>query len=235
MLTQRRVPFYFMALALVGFALISTGCGSKSGGTPTASIEGETPAATATTGGSAETTNVPAVARKAENLHPTVLIKTSAGAIKVKLNAEKSPVTVENFLDNYVSRGFYDNTVFHYVDKGMVLGGGYTATLESKTARAAIRNEADNGLKNVRGTISMARMAEYPDSASSQFFFNVTDNPTFDHSGDDATTYGYCVFGEVVEGQDVLDKMAATPVQNQGEFINTPVQPLVVESVTRLD
>lgn len=167
---------------------------------------------------------------------PEVVMKTSQGEIRIRLNAEKAPTTVDNFLANYVERKFYDQTVLHYVDQGfMIAGGGYTADLQPKATRAYIRSEADNGLKNLRGTIAMARLPEHADSGTSQFFVNLVDNPALDFQDhDSADKYGYCVFGEVVAGMDVVDRIAEVSVVDKDQFPKTPVQPVIVESVQRV-
>jgi cyclophilin family peptidyl-prolyl cis-trans isomerase len=167
---------------------------------------------------------------------PEVVMKTNQGEVRIRLNAEKSPVTVDNFLANYVERGFYDQTVLHYVDQGyMIAGGGYTADLQAKATRAFIRSEADNGLKNVRGTIAMARLPEHADSATSQFYINLVDNPALDFQDhDSADKYGYCVFGEVVAGMDVIDRIGQVSVVDKDQFPKTPVQPVIIESVRRV-
>src|SRR5207244_12564963 len=133
---------------------------------------------------------------------PIRQIDTSLGAITVRLDGIRAPGTVRNFL-NYVNEGLYDNTLVHYVDAGkMIVAGGYAADRTPKPARTPIRNEAHNGLKNVRGTIAMARDAALIDSATTQFFVNLADAPQRDHTGDTAATYGYCVFGKVTDGLD---------------------------------
>jgi cyclophilin family peptidyl-prolyl cis-trans isomerase len=177
-----------------------------------------------------------AVAVAAPNLNPEVLIKTSAGDIRIRLDAEKSPQTVANFLDKYVRGGFYDGTIVHYVEEGsMIAGGGFDDRYQAKFARAAIQSEAQNGLKNKRGTIAMARDPADANSATSQWFINLVDNPSFDHKGTDShEAFGYCVFGEVVEGMDVVDAIAKTPVHDKGEFVKTPVKPVVIQSVEEL-
>jgi len=159
-------------------------------------------------------------------------LKTSAGDIRLRLNAEKAPLTVDNFLSNYVVRGFYEGTVIHYVEKGFMLaGGGYTAELQPKATRAFIKSEADNGLQNKRGTIAMVRQPEHADSATSQFFINLADNPGLNHGEAEGTdTAGYCVFGEVVEGMEVVDQIAEVPVGDRGSFPKTPVNPVVIRS-----
>ena len=170
------------------------------------------------------------------DLYPIVVMSTNHGDIKIKLNREKAPVTVENFLDNYVSLGFYDETVLHYVDKGyMIAGGGYTADLQLKTPRENIRNEAANGLKNKTGTICMARFLDATDSSNSQFIFNLKDNPELDHqSPDTSETYGFCVFGEVIEGMEVLQAISEVAVVDKENFPNTPASPVIVRSVKQV-
>ena len=165
----------------------------------------------------------------------SVLIETSHGEITVELNRERAPRTVENFLD-YAQRGHYEGTIFHFVEEGfMALGGGYSADGTSKEMRAPIINEAHNGLKNERGSIAMARDVSYEHSATSEFFFNLSDNPSLDHqSRDDAQAYGYCVFGKVTHGWEVLERIAALPVHDQGPFVNTPVQPVTIRAVQRV-
>jgi cyclophilin family peptidyl-prolyl cis-trans isomerase len=175
--------------------------------------------------------------RPRRNPHPVVTIKTSLGDITLRLDAEKAPLTVDNFLDGYVARGFYDQTIFHYVDNGfMIAAGGFATDLSPKQPRAEILNEAHNGLKNRRYTIGMARNPDYVNSATSQFYINLVDNAALDYKSDEsAETYGYCVFGEVIEGQDVVDRIARTPVHDQDAFIKTPVEPVVIQSVVRVE
>jgi peptidyl-prolyl cis-trans isomerase A (cyclophilin A) len=167
---------------------------------------------------------------------PEVLIRTSLGDIRVELDAARAPETVDNFLTNYVDRKFYSETVFHFVEPAfIILGGSYTAQLEPKETRTPIHNEARNGLKNRRGTIAMSRHPSYVDSATAEFFINIKDNPTLDHqSPEDAAKYGYCVFGEVVEGMEVVDKIAQVAVGTRGDFTQVPVEPVVIHSVERL-
>ncbi len=141
---------------------------------------------------------------KKERRKPMVLISTSLGDIKLELYEEEAPITVANFL-SYVEEGFYDNTIFHRViNNFMIQGGGIGADMKQKPTKAPIKNEAENGLKNERGTIAMARTADV-DSATSQFFINHRDNPFLDHGVRD---FGYAVFGKVVEGIEVVDKIA---------------------------
>jgi cyclophilin family peptidyl-prolyl cis-trans isomerase len=184
----------------------------------------------------ASQTTAPTPARvQKKDADPEVLIKTTLGDILVRLNPDKAPVTVDNFLSNYAERGFYRDTVFHFVDRGFIAaGGGYTAALQPKETRAYVRNEASNGLKNKRGTIAMVRAPEHPDSATSQFFLNLADNPSLDYKGgENADDFGYCVFGEVIQGMEVLDRLAQVPVEDRGDFPKTPVEAVVIQSMER--
>jgi cyclophilin family peptidyl-prolyl cis-trans isomerase len=163
-------------------------------------------------------------------------IDTTLGKITVRLDAANAPRTVRNFIE-YANSGHYDATVFHYVQPdAMILGGGFTAELQEKPTTEPIRNEAHNGLKNRRGTIAMSRDFESIDSARSQFFINLADNPALDHRqqtrGESGyEEYGYCVFGQVVAGMDVAERIAMVPAHDQGEFVSTPVDAVVIRSV----
>jgi len=155
---------------------------------------------------------------------PIVALETTMGTIKVQLNPDKAPITTKNFLE-YVNSGFYSGTIVHRVD--FVIGlGGYTETLMGKPARPAIKNESKNGLKNLRGTLAMARYDD-PNSATSQFFINLKDNAHLDPAGGG---FGYAVFGKVIEGMDVVDKIAKVKIGNKGPFSNIPLQTIVVKS-----
>jgi cyclophilin family peptidyl-prolyl cis-trans isomerase len=167
--------------------------------------------------------------------HPVVKVETNLGAIKIRLDAEKAPGTVRNFL-NYVNKGFYKDTIFHFVDPGkMIVGGGFSSNQELKDARDTIRNEAHNGRKNVRGTVAMVRNSQLIDSASSQFFINLEDAPQRDHTGSTAEEYGYCVFGDVIEGLDVAERISQTPTVNLSQrhevLSQTPKTPVVISSI----
>jgi cyclophilin family peptidyl-prolyl cis-trans isomerase len=167
--------------------------------------------------------------------NPRVRLKTSAGDITVELDEKSAPVSVDNFLQ-YALEGFYDGTIFHRVIPGfMIQGGGLTSKLIPKGGeRPPIKNEAANGLKNTRGTLAMARGGE-PDSATSQFFINVNDNKFLDHRDKTVPGYGYAVFGKVVEGMDVVDKIVTTPQEKRNTaFQNVPKEPVVIKSVTVL-
>jgi peptidyl-prolyl cis-trans isomerase A (cyclophilin A) len=162
-----------------------------------------------------------------------VLIKTSMGDMTVELYPDKAPKSVENFLA-YVNAGFYDGTIFHRViENFMIQGGGFTRDLRQKPTRPAIANEAKNGLSNLRGTLAMARTGD-PNSATAQFFVNVVDNPRLDYTSDqNGATWGYAVFGKVVSGLDVVDKIKAVPTGAQGPFkSDVPATPVVIEKIS---
>lgn len=157
---------------------------------------------------------------------PHVLLTTSAGNIELELNSQKALISVKNFVD-YVNSGFYNNTTFHRVIPGfMIQGGGFNEQMQQKKPNPPIKNEADNGLRNTRGTIAMARTAD-KDSATSQFFINVADNAFLDHGQRD---FGYAVFGKVVKGMDVADKISQVPTHDVGPYQNVPTKPVVILS-----
>ncbi len=169
---------------------------------------------------------IPATVMAAESKQPRVKFETSQGTIVIQLNAKAAPITVKNFL-TYVKTGFYDGTVFHRVIKGfMFQGGGLTADMHPKRTGSPIPNEAGNGLKNLAGTIAMARTSD-PDSATSQFFINTADNTFLDHKADTAQGWGYCVFGRVVSGMNVVSAIEAQPTHTVGPYRNVPVTPVV--------
>ncbi len=161
-----------------------------------------------------------------------VRIKTSVGEIVVKLNADKAPRTVENFLRNYVTSSFYEGTIVHYADDGLIAAGGFHRDLSDKPTHQPIRNEAENGLSNRRGTIAMGRSPDVIDSATAQFFINVVDNAGLDHKGPSPEEFGYCVFGEVIEGMEIVDKIANVATHDVDDLPNVPVEPIVIESIT---
>lgn len=160
-----------------------------------------------------------------------VEMKTTYGAIKIELDNEKAPKTVENFL-SYANAGFYDGTIFHRViDNFMIQGGGFDGGMQQKETAAAIENEADNGLKNDRGTIAMARTMD-PHSATAQFFINVKDNDFLNHSGKNMQGWGYAVFGRVIDGDDVLDKIRGVETGNRAGHQDVPKESIVIEAVS---
>lgn len=163
---------------------------------------------------------------------PMVTLKTTLGDITLELYADKAPDTVANFLQ-YVADGHYNGTIFHRVIDGfMIQGGGFTKEMQQKPTRAPVKNEAANGLKNERGTIAMARTGD-PHSASAQFFINVINNDFLNFRSPDRNGYGYCVFGKVVSGMDVVDKIKGVRTTTRGFHENVPVEPVVIlEAVT---
>jgi cyclophilin family peptidyl-prolyl cis-trans isomerase len=167
---------------------------------------------------------------------PIVVLHTTAGDIHIELETEKAPRTVANFLDNYVNTGFYEGTIFHHVEPGaFVAAGGYTAELEAKPPANPIHNEARNGLSNSRGTVAMARDPFSAHSATCQFFINTADNPDLDYRGDQTDAdYGYCVFGRVVEGMEIVDRLAKGQTTQQGDFPSLPAELVRIESVEQL-
>ena len=167
---------------------------------------------------------------------PEVVLTTTLGKIRLKLDAKKAPATVDNFLTNYVATNHYDGTVFHYVQPdGMILGGLFDADMSPRPTKIEIQNEAMNGLKNKRGTIAMSRDPNVVHSSTCQFFVNCADNTTFDHIGsEDSSSFGYCVFGEVIEGMDVVDAISKVDVQSNDGFVNLPKEPVQILSAERV-
>jgi peptidyl-prolyl cis-trans isomerase A (cyclophilin A) len=170
-----------------------------------------------------------ACAQVARAADPVVVVKTSQGSFEVQLDPAHAPLSTSNFLD-YVDKKFYDGTIFHRVIPGfMVQGGGFSPDMTEKPAGAPIHNEGTNGLHNMTGTIAMARTSD-PDSATAQFYINVADNASLDATTD---TPGYAVFGKIISGMDVVNKIVAVPTATKGEFENVPVDPVTIVSVRR--
>ncbi len=166
--------------------------------------------------------------------NPVVLMETTSGDILIELYPDKAPKTVANFLE-YVDKGFYKNTIFHRVIPGfMIQGGGYTARMEEKPTEAPITNEADNGLANDRGTIAMARTME-PHSATAQFFINLVDNDFLNFTAPNVQGWGYCVFGKVTEGMDVVDKIAKVKTKSQGMHQDVPADLIIITNASRFE
>lgn len=160
-----------------------------------------------------------------------ITLHTNYGDITLELNLEKAPVTSENFM-RYVKEGFYNGTIFHRVIDGfMIQGGGFDEHMEEKITHDAIINEADNGLSNDTYTVAMARTMD-PNSASSQFFINVSDNHFLNHSSKNTQGWGYCVFGKVTQGTDVVDKIKTVPTNQKGFHQDVPDELVIIESVT---
>lgn len=168
---------------------------------------------------------------RAERSKPLVKLETSLGEITLELYPDKAPATVANFLQ-YVKDGFYNGTIFHRVINGfMIQGGGFDADLSQKPTREPIKNEADNGLTNDAYTIAMARTMD-PDSATAQFFINVVDNKMLNHTAKTAQGWGYAVFGKVVKGKEVVDKIKAVASTTKGMYQNVPVEPVTIIKAT---
>jgi peptidyl-prolyl cis-trans isomerase B (cyclophilin B) len=174
---------------------------------------------------------VPGAASAADN--PKVMLETSLGNITLELYPDKAPLTVKNFLA-YVDEGFYTGTIFHRVIRGfMIQGGGMTAGMQEKPGHNPITNEADNGLKNDRGTIAMARTQD-PNSATAQFFINAKDNTFLNFRAKTIDGYGYCVFGKVIKGLDVVEAIEAVPTTTKGFYQDVPAKPVVVKKASRI-
>ncbi len=236
----------FVVLSLMACCAAVVGCGTQ--GEPKtpakpAAINGDSPAvapsdtaALAAPALNSARAGSPAPAGPpADPRHPVVKIETSLGDMTVELDGVNAELTVSHFLTNYVDVGYYTHTIFHQVFKGYVIvGASFTPEYKEKSAMFSVHNEAHNGLKNLRGTIALARQPDARDSARAQFFINVADNPALDHKSDSPAAYGYCVFGRVVQGLDVLDRIASSPVKDAPKFESTPVEPVLIKSIRRV-
>ncbi len=166
--------------------------------------------------------------------NPVILMETSSGDILLELFQEKAPLSTQNFLQ-YVDDKFYTNTIFHRVIKDfMIQGGGFTVRMEESPTKDSIKNEATNGLKNLRGTLAMARTSE-PHSASAQFYINTVDNEDLDHQSEADDEFGYCVFGEVIDGMDIVDKIQKLKTKAQGDHDDLPIDMVVITGVSRFE
>lgn len=173
-------------------------------------------------------------AARGDDQHPIVVLHTSLGNLVLRLDAQAAPRTVYNFM-SYAASGHYNDTIFHQIEPGYaVLGGGYTVELDEKPVRYPIRNEASPAVKNRRGTIAMAHQPNDADSATCQFFINLTDNASLDCQSDDPQQRGYCVFGEIIDGLPVLEKISQVKVHSVKQFPSVPVQAVMIKAVTRL-
>lgn len=164
--------------------------------------------------------------------NPVVIMETNFGTMEIELNQEKAPATVANFL-SYVDEGFYDELIFHRVISNfMIQGGGFDEEMEQKKVKAPIKNEAANGLSNDIGTLAMARTND-PHSATAQFFINVANNTFLNHTAPNPAGFGYAVFGKVISGLEVMNKIKAVKTGNAGMHQNVPVEPVIINSITR--
>jgi len=212
-----------LGATIVGVTLASWGCG---GGDSSEAV-GENSVKIVSGRGTTEAAPVP-------NGPPTVRLKTSLGSITIELFPDKAPLTVANFLE-YVESGYYKGTIFHDVQRGFVaIGGGFEGDLSEKSHRPPIRNEASGDLRNTKGTVAMSRIPDVIDSATCQFFFNLTENDALDQTDRTTPGYGYCVFAKVVQGWEVVEQIAASEVHAEEDFANLPVQTVLIESATRL-
>jgi len=231
---NHRIVFSLFLAALLSFTAPFAFAEEPAGGDPVAAettgLSEENTDATATE----LTEETPAAeAQPEEGENPVVIIKTSKGDIKLKLFQDKAPISVENFL-KYVDSGHYEGTIFHRVIPNfMIQGGGFTADMQQKPTMTPIKNEAQNGLSNKRGTIAMARTGVI-DSATSQFFINVVDNGGLDYRSPDMQGFGYCVFGEVMEGMDVVDAIRSVPTGRSGPHSDVPREPIEIIQVVRV-
>lgn len=245
----RRTLFLASAFTLASL-VFCVGCGGNAAAT--ASSEGTAPevtaASTSTEATAQNATSAPIAtinyeaqpsiygnATASPIVNPVVVLHTSAGDIQIELLMEQAPQTVGNFLDNYARPGAYENTIFHYVDpKGFILGGGYTADLTAKPVRSGIYNESNNRVSHERGTVAMSHEPNDPNSANRQFFINVVDNTGLDFQGNEPDQRGYCVFGRVTQGMEIVDQIAAAAVAPQEGFDSLPAKPIVIQSVEEL-
>jgi len=241
---MRRIADLLLVATVLGLLLVSAGCAKKSEAgleAKTAAVSGGGNAAKGTSSAPGAAIQLTPTASASDPLHPLVEIQTSWGNITVELDASQAAMTVRNFLE-YVDSGHYDQTLFHQVLKDYaIMGGAYAPAsqpqgkpLEKKT-RAPIYNEAKKcGLKNTAGTIAMVRKPDVTDSATCQFFINVTDNPNLDYKGPNPEEYGYCPFGKVTSGMDVVRKIAEVEVTDTNEFERIPKQNVIIQSIRRV-
>ena len=248
-----RIGLFFAMLGCL--SVVSSGCGDGSEtASPLAANLPASPPAEATeeaTSGvvapvhlKAEEPTSESPTRPTLNLHPEIVIRTSVGNIRVRLDREKAPRTTENFLVNYVERGWYASTIIHHVEpQKMIMGGAYLSDMKPKLTSAeihqrGIRNEANNGLSNRRGTLAMARIANYEHSATSEFFINLADNDYLDYAQtEDGKLNGYCVFGKVIEGLEIADKIASLPARPEAGAENgarIPTEPVVILAIEQV-
>lgn len=222
---HHRTRWIALSLSLAVTAATS-GCGKQAGKPPLASIPGSAAASTD------EPKRADADRPHGDQDHPIAILHTSLGDITLRLNADRAPITVDNFLA-YAEKGQYDNTIFHQVltKPAVIMTGGYNTFQKEKPAGETIRNEAANGLKNVRGTVGMTRRPDSIDSSTCQFYINAADNPQLDNKSNEPDGYGYCVFGEVISGMNVVDKIAEAALHDTEHLKSTPVEQVVVKWV----
>ena len=225
-----------LTLALLPAIALHLGCGSSSTNKTDAAATSTT--ASPAHAGSVVITPTSSSPKDAEAKapNPVVVVHSSLGDIKLELYADKAPRTVDNFLHGYAERGYYDQTIFHHVEPGqMLIAGGYSGELERKPPRAPIYNESRTTPSNRRGTVAMAREPEAPHSATADFFINLGDNPALDYQpGDEEDQLGYCVFGEVIEGMEVVERIASLDTTVKSDFPKVPTPTPTILSIERL-
>ncbi len=230
---MRSTRFVWLAASLV-LVVLAAGCGGGGDAPAEQETEGAVPPPEAPEEESAEEAGTESVEDEGGTdipmgSSPVVEMRTNVGTIAIELYPDKAPGTVDNFV-SYVRGGFYDGTIFHRVVPGFVIqGGGFTADMLKKDTEPPIENEADNGVRNLRGTICMARTND-PHSATSQFFINLKDNPPLDFRDRSMQGWGYAVFGNVIEGLDIVDLIAGTPTTSRDQYQGVPVDAIVIES-----
>lgn len=221
-----------VSLIAVTMILFLLGCG---GDAPTASVssDGDGGSAKSDSDGKAKSKKLTKPKSKSSSGQTIVAVETNMGTFEITLNPEKSPLTVDNFLYNYVQRGGYDDTIVHYCSSDFFIAGGHKSNLTEIPSRAPIRNESDNGLKNVKRTVAMSHTQDYPHSGTSHFFININDNDYFDYdeSAEEDEKWGYAVFGKVTDGWDVVERIAQAKTHDSGDFTSTPVEPIVIKTI----
>lgn len=227
-----RFSFIVAVVSLSIVLSLFTGC-SKTGNNEGLSEESETSQNDQSEKSAPEGTEIEMTETEAGDTYlgnnPVVLMETSLGNFKIELFQNRAPVSVSNFLD-YVNEGFYEDTIFHRVIPNFVIqGGGFTENMEKKDTHPPIKNEAGNGIGNTKGTVAMAR-TQIVNSATSQFFINLKDNPFLNQRDETDQGYGYCVFGRIIEGMDVVEMIGRTPTSRKGRHENVPIKPVIIKS-----
>ncbi len=230
LITSVRVQ-YLCSIMLCGVLTGLIGCGQSDSGNSQEAANNSNVNPTVAPG-KAATANL--AAKAMDSKYPEVVLETTLGPITLKLNAEKAPITVGNFL-SYVDRGHYNGTIVHEVHKNFIaLLGGFTDDLKERHGDFPIRNEAANGLENKRYTVAMARLPNSIDSATTHFFINLNDNKNLDHVGKDAEKFGFCVFGEVIAGREIVDQLNTIATSSKNDFPALPTATIAVQKAKRI-
>jgi len=222
---------YLCSIMLCGVLTGLIGCGQSDSGSSQEVANNPNGAPTVAP---AKAATVNLAAKVMDSKYPEVVLETTLGPITLKLNAEKAPITVGNFL-SYVDRGHYNGTIVHEVHKNFIaLLGGFTDDLKERHGDFPIRNEATNGLENKRYTVAMARLPNSIDSATTHFFINLNDNKNLDHLGKDAEKFGFCVFGEVITGREIVDQLNTIATSSKPDFPALPTATIAVQKAKRI-